>query len=173
MSRKSFGEMIGLYDTHGGAIGRFMSGAAGTRGKAYPAIIRFFRTYDVQRMIKLTKEKKALVNDREKEEKVLAKKEEKEKKALARRKEKEKKVVAKEEGKEKKAFAKIEEKEKKAFAKIEEKGKKLPANKEKKVSAKRKREEEAAVSPRSITDLSLEDLSNASPEVDKDYLAQS
>jgi hypothetical protein len=56
-SRKSFGEVIGLFDKHGGTLGRFMSGAAGTRGKTYPAIISFFRTYNAKRMLK-----KALAN---------------------------------------------------------------------------------------------------------------
>lgn len=47
MTQKAFGEMIDLSDNHGGAIGRFMCGKSGSAGKAYPAVVAFFKTYDV------------------------------------------------------------------------------------------------------------------------------
>jgi hypothetical protein len=158
MTQKAFGEMIGLSNKHGGTIGRFMCDQSGARGKAYPAIIGFFRIYDPQQKLKERKEKRALANKEKKETKMLAKKEEKEKLMLAKKAEKEKLVLAKK-----------EEKEKKALAKKEKKGKKVPANKEEKVSTKRKGEEGASVSPRSITDHSPGSLSSS--KVDEDHLA--
>jgi hypothetical protein len=157
MSRKGFGEMIGLYDKAGGAVGRFMKEESGVRGAAYPAIVRFFNTYNIQQ------ERKGI----EQAKKDL--KESKEKNLLAKKELKEQQVLVKKEEKGKKASAKKGEKEKKMLVKKEEKEKKMPVNKEKKESTKRKREEEATVSPRFIIDHSLHHIEMAN---DDDHAAK-